>query len=271
MLSLTDVTHVYTPGQPPALQGVTLTAGRGELVALLGPSGAGKSTLVRCVSALVRPASGSVTVDGQDVTRLDGARLQAVRRRVAVIFQEFHLIDRLPVLTNVLSGRLGRYPFWRAALGLWAPADLSAARSLLERVGLAEYAAKPARELSGGQRQRVAIARAMMQGPAVLLGDEPVGSLDPITARQIMGLIADLTAEQGLTTILSLHDVAVAREFCHRAVGISGGRIVYDGPMDGLTDAVVAGIYGSTPARVTPPAPLTALAVALARGCGRNG
>lgn len=272
MLSLKGVTKTYTPGQPPALQDVTLHVARGEMVALLGPSGAGKSTLIRCVGSLVRPESGAVTVGGQVVTGLEGAALQAVRRQVAVIFQEFHLIDRLPVLTNTVAGRLGRYSFWRAAAGAWTREDLDAARSMLARVGLEGHEAKLARELSGGQRQRVAIARAMMQEPAILLGDEPVASLDPVTARSILGLVADLTAERGLATVLSLHDVALAREFCGRAVGISAGRVVYDGPMADVTDSVMAQIYGERAQKTAEgrPAPLTAIEVARAKGCGRN-
>lgn len=246
MLCLAEVTKTYAPGQPPALLGASLHVAPGEMVALLGPSGAGKSTLIRCVNGLVRPESGAVQVGDQRVTGLSRADLQAVRRQVAVIFQEFHLIDRLTVLKNVLTGRLGAYPFWRAAMGLWSAADVETARELLARVGLEGHARKLARELSGGQRQRVAIARAMMQAPKVLLGDEPVASLDPVTARSILRLITDLTAERGLATVLSLHDVTLAREFCPRAVGVSAGRIVYDGPMADVTPDVLALIYGGT-------------------------
>ncbi len=273
LIALQNVTKVYRLGDPPALDGVSLEIGPGELVALLGPSGAGKSTLVRCINGLVRPDSGSVKVDGREVTALEGAELRALRRRVAMIFQEFHLIDRLDVLTNVLSGRLGRYPFWRAALRRWAAPDVAAARRMLARVGLSGLERSLARELSGGQRQRVAIARAMMQEPAVLLGDEPVSSLDPVTARSVLQLLAELTAEQGLTTVLSLHDVALAKEFCPRAIGIRGGRVVYDGPMDGVTDEVLTAIYqrGPEESRGRAPAPEhTSTAVALAKGCGRQ-
>ncbi|MDF2628267.1 MAG: phnC [Symbiobacteriaceae bacterium] len=245
MLAYKDVTKTYTPGQPPALLGATLRVAPGEMVALLGPSGAGKSTLIRCANGLVRPEAGAVTVAGQPVITLGSAELRAVRRKVAVIFQEFHLIDRFSVLKNVLTGRLGQVSFWRAALGLWSAADVAMARELLARVGLEGQERKLARELSGGQRQRVAIARAMMQAPEILLGDEPVASLDPVTGRSILRLIADLTVERRLTTVLSLHDVTLAREFCLRAVGVSGGRIVYDGPMADVTPDVMNAIYGS--------------------------
>jgi phosphonate transport system ATP-binding protein len=270
MIHLTDVTKTYRPDQPPALAGVTLSIGRGELVALLGPSGAGKSTLLRCVNGLVRPERGRVEVAGRDITKAEGATLQAVRRQIGMVFQEFHLIDRLTVQTNVLTGRLGGYSFWRSALGLWRAPDLAAAADLLDRVGLKGQERKLARELSGGQRQRVAIARAMMQQPAILLGDEPVASLDPVTAAAILQLLADLTREEGLTTVLSLHDVGLARQFCHRAVGVNAGRIVYDGPMSGLTPDITACIYAGDPgtAAARPGAHPGSLAVALAQGCG---
>jgi phosphonate transport system ATP-binding protein len=244
VLDVADLTLRYRPDHAPALDGASLTAAPGEMIALLGPSGAGKSSLLRCISALIRPDAGTVAVGGQEVTCLAGAGLQSVRRQVALIFQDFQLIDRLSVQSNALTGRLGRYPFWRAALGLWRPADVADARQMLARVGLAGKEQVLARELSGGQRQRVAIARAMMQQPAILLGDEPVSSLDPVTARSILQLTADLTAEQGLTTILSLHDLALAREFCPRAVGVRAGRIVYDGPMEEVNADALTHIYG---------------------------
>jgi len=247
VLQYQGVTKRYAPDQPPALDGASLQVEPGEMVALLGPSGAGKSTLIRCANGLVRPESGVVRVGGQSVGGMSGADLRAVRRKVAVIFQEFHLIDRFSVLKNVLAGRLGAYPFWRAAAGLWSAADVAAARELLVRVGLEGHERKLARELSGGQRQRVAIARAMMQAPEVLLGDEPVASLDPVTGRSILRLIADLTAERRLTTVLSLHDVTLAREFCPRAVGVSAGRIVYDGPMADVTPNLLEMIYSPLP------------------------
>ncbi|HLN60914.1 MAG TPA: phosphonate ABC transporter ATP-binding protein [Symbiobacteriaceae bacterium] len=252
MITLTNVTKTYRPDKQPALHNASLTIAKGELVALLGPSGAGKSTLLRSINGLVRPESGTINVAGQTINDLSGRDLQTIRRQIAMIFQEFHLIDRLPVLRNVLTGRLGGYSFWRATLGLWRAPDLADARDWLSRVGLQGYEKHLARELSGGQRQRVAIARAMMQRPAVLLGDEPVSSLDPVTAESIMSLLADLTREAGLTTVLSLHDLTLARKFCPRAVGVSGGRIVYDGPMGGLTAEIISQIYagGETVAAV---------------------
>lgn len=247
MITLTNVTKRYRPHDPPALEAVTLSVQPGERVVLLGPSGAGKSTLIRCINGLVTPDQGEVTVGGRPVTGAGRAELQAVRRGVGMIFQEYHLIDRLPVLENLLSGRLGRYPFWRAALGLWTGPDLGRARQLLQRVGLQGQERALARELSGGQRQRVAIARAMMQQPYLLLGDEPVAALDPVTARSIIRLIAAMAAEAGLTTLLSLHDVGMAREFATRAVGMANGRVLFDGPVAQLSESILARIYGEEP------------------------
>lgn len=249
MLELIDVTKRYKPDGPPALLGASMVVQPGEFVVLMGPSGAGKSTLLRCLNGLVRPDSGRVRVGGREVTGLDGSELQDLRRQVGMIFQEFQLIERLPVLVNVISGRFAAYPFWRSLLGLWSRSDLEAVRRMLDRVGLAGLERSLARELSGGQRQRVAIARAMMQQPRVLLGDEPVASLDPVTGRGILDLVAELTREQGLTTILSLHDVGLARAFGSRAVGVNGGRILFDGPISELTDEWLERIYHQGQAR----------------------
>lgn len=255
MIELTGVTKRYRPGEPPALSDVSLRVAPGEVVALLGRSGAGKSTLIRCINGLVRPDSGQVVVGGAAVTAARGADLRQVRRRIGVIFQEYHLIERYSVQTNALSGAFGRYAFWQNMLGLWSPADRQRADDLIDRVGLKEFAQASVRDLSGGQRQRVAVARAMMQQPSVLLGDEPVSSLDPVTALGILQLIAGLAAEANLTVLLSLHDMALARQFCQRAVGLSGGRVVFDGPMSALTAEGLAEIYaGPAAAAATAPA-----------------
>ncbi len=243
MVVLEGVTKTYRPGDAPALAGVSLQVAAGEVVAVLGPSGAGKSTLLRCLNGLVRTERGRIWVGGTEVTTLPASQLRQVRRRIGMIFQEFHLIDRLSVLENVLSGRLGRYSFCRGALHLWRPGDVADARRLLGRVELAGLEGALARELSGGQRQRVAVARAMMQDPQILLGDEPVASLDPVTARAILELLVELSRERGLATLLSLHDVSLARAYATRAVGLRGGQVVYDGPVDGLSAEVLGRIY----------------------------
>lgn len=245
MLQVRDLTKRYRPGDPPALDGVTFAVAPGEAVALLGPSGAGKSTLIRCLNGLLRPDAGQVIWDGRPVHALSGAALRAVRREMGLIFQDFGLIESLSALRNVLVGCYGRYPFWRAALGHHRPEDVAAAQRALERVGLGHLAQAPVRDLSGGQRQRVAIARALVQQPRILLGDEPVSSLDPVTARSVLDLLGALNREEGITLVLSLHDVDLARSVCTRAIGLSAGRVVYDGPVAGLNARTLAQIYGT--------------------------
>jgi len=245
MINIVELSKRYRPNDPPALDRVSLEVKPGEIVALLGPSGAGKSTLIRIINGLVRPDSGSVAVQDQSLSQLSPSQLQVLRRKIAMIFQEFNLIERYTVTDNVMSGSFGRYPFWRNLLGLWSVTDVIAAKSLIARVGLTGQEDSLARDLSGGQRQRVAIARAMMQKPLIVLGDEPVSSLDQVTARSIMKLLVDLTTEHGVTTIVSLHDVNIAREFCHRAIGMSHGRILYDGPIADVTETLLSQIYGA--------------------------
>jgi phosphonate transport system ATP-binding protein len=227
-----------------ALRDVDLRIGRGEVVALIGPSGAGKSTLIRCVNRLVQPTSGSIRLDGAEVTGLGSATLRRARRRMGMIFQEYALIERLTVMENALSGRLGYVGFWRSWFRRFPQADVAEAFSLLDRVGLREMANKRADALSGGQRQRVGIVRALMQRPELLLVDEPTASLDPKTSRQIMRLILELCTERGLAAIINIHDVALARQFAQRIVGLRAGAIVFDGPPDSLDAAALTAIYG---------------------------
>ncbi|EFH10348.1 phosphonate ABC transporter ATP-binding protein [Pseudoroseomonas cervicalis] len=227
-----------------ALRNVDLRIGRGEVVALIGPSGAGKSTLIRCVNRLVQPTSGSVRLDGAEVTGLGSTALRRERRRMGMIFQEYALIERLTVMENALSGRLGYTGFWRSWFRRFPQADVAEAFALLDRVGLKEMANKRADALSGGQRQRVGIVRALMQRPELLLVDEPTASLDPKTSRQIMRLILELCTERGLAAIINIHDVALARQFAQRIVGLRAGAIVFDGPPDSLDAAALTAIYG---------------------------
>jgi phosphonate transport system ATP-binding protein len=227
-----------------ALHSVTLSFAPGEIVALIGPSGAGKSTLLRCVNRLVEPTAGRIWLGDVDLTSLAAAPLRAARRRIGMIFQEHALVDRLTVMENVLSGALGRTPFWVAALRRFPAGDCAFAFELLDRVGLDAQHDKRADALSGGQRQRVGIARALMQKPELLLIDEPTASLDPKTARQVLRLIAELCRERGLTAIVNLHDVPLARMFAARIVGLHAGRVVFDGAPDALTSQVLTSIYG---------------------------
>jgi phosphonate transport system ATP-binding protein len=227
-----------------ALRGVSLTVKPGDLVGLIGPSGAGKSTLIRCVNRLVEPTAGSIQLGDVVLTQLGGAQLRKARRRIGMIFQEFALVERLTVMENVLSGRLGYVGFWASWLRRYPQADIQRAFALLERVGLTDHVDKRADALSGGQRQRVGIARALAQDPELLLIDEPTASLDPKTSRQIMRLINELCAERGLAGIVNIHDVALAQMFLPRIIGLRAGQVVFDGPASDLTPAVLTRIYG---------------------------
>ena len=243
MLQLNDLTKKYKTGEL-ALKGVTLEIPKGQVLALIGPSGAGKSTLIRCVNRLVQPTSGSVLLKGTELTKLSSSALRRARRKMGMIFQEYALVERLTVMENVLSGRLGYVGFWRSYFRKFPRADVQEAYRLLHRVGLKEMADKRADELSGGQRQRVGICRALIQNPDLLLVDEPTASLDPKTSRQIMRLIQELCTERGLTAIINIHDVFLAQMFSQRVVGLELGSVVYDGKPEGLTADVLTRIYG---------------------------
>ncbi len=242
-LRLESLTKRY--GAKTALDGVTLAFKPGDVAALIGPSGAGKSTLIRCVNRLVEPSGGKVVLGDLNITGLSAGALRQTRRRIGMIFQEFALVERLTVMENVLSGRLGYVGFWQSWLRRFPQSDIDRAFDLLDRVGLGEFANQRADRLSGGQRQRVGIARALMQEPDLLLVDEPTASLDPKTARQIMRLITELCAERGLTAIINIHDVPLARMFVPRIIGLKAGRLVFDGAPDALTPEVLTEIYGA--------------------------
>ena len=243
MLQLAELTKKYNTGEL-ALKGVTLEIPKGQVLALIGPSGAGKSTLIRCVNRLVQPTSGSVVLKGTELTKLSSSALRKARRRMGMIFQEYALVERLTVMENVLSGRLGYVGFWRSYFRKFPSADIQEAYRLLDRVGLKHMADKRADELSGGQRQRVGICRALIQNPDLLLVDEPTASLDPKTSRQIMRLIQELCSERGLKAIINIHDVFLAQMFSQRVVGLELGSVVYDGKPEGLTPEVLTRIYG---------------------------
>ncbi|HEX5959007.1 MAG TPA: phosphonate ABC transporter ATP-binding protein [Hyphomicrobiaceae bacterium] len=243
MLRIVDLTKRYRTSDK-ALAGVTFSVAAGEIVGLIGPSGAGKSTLIRCVNRLVAPTSGKVLLDDTDITALSRRRLRQTRRRIGMIFQDFALIERLTVMENVLSGRLGYVPFWRSFLRRYPQADVDKAFQLLKRVSLSDHVDKRADALSGGQRQRVGIARALEQDPELLLVDEPTASLDPKTSRQIMRLICEICAERQLAAIINIHDVALAQMFVGRIVGLRAGKVVYDGPPSGLGQDTLVAIYG---------------------------
>ncbi len=243
LLTIEGLTKRYPTGDL-ALDSVDLLVPAGQVMALIGPSGAGKSTLIRCVNRLVEPTSGRVMLDGLELTSLGSGALRRARRRMGMIFQEYALVERLTVMENVLSGRLGYVGFWASWFRRFPRKDVEEAFRLLDRVGLAHMADKRADALSGGQRQRVGIVRALMQDPKLLLVDEPTASLDPKTSRQIMRLIVELCGERGLAAIINIHDVALAQQFARRIVGLRAGRIVFDGPAEELQTQALTDIYG---------------------------
>ncbi len=242
-LRIDNLTKRYPTGDL-ALDAVSLEVPEGQVMALIGPSGAGKSTLIRCVNRLVEPTAGRVFLGEEQITAMNARALRRTRRRMGMIFQEYALVERLTVMENVLSGRLGFVGFWSSWFRRFPEQDIATAFALLDRVGLTGMEDKRADALSGGQRQRVGIARALIQDPALLLVDEPTASLDPKTSRQIMRLITELCQERNLTAVINIHDVPLARLFAERVVGLQVGRIVYDGPPEGLTPDALTQIYG---------------------------
>ena len=250
MLQVENLAKTYPTGQQ-ALKGCSLTLDKSQVVAMIGPSGAGKSTFIRCINRLVEPTAGRVVLDGTDVTALSGDQMAKMRRHMGMIFQEYNLVERLTVMENVLSGRLGFVSFWQALFRRFPQQDVARAFELLERVGLSGYENNRADALSGGQRQRVGIARALIQEPKILLVDEPTSSLDPKTARTILGLISDLSHERGLPVLLNIHDVGLALMFAERVLGLSEGEVVFDGPPRGVDEAILTRIYGEADWRQT--------------------
>lgn len=243
MLDIKNLHKRYATGDP-ALRGVSLSVPAGEVLGLIGPSGAGKSTLIRCINRLVEPTEGQILLNGKDLAHIGRHGLRMARREIGMIFQEYALVERLTVMENLLSGRLGYTRFWPSWFRRFSSEDIRLAYSLLERVGLARLENKRADALSGGQRQRVGIARALMQRPALLLIDEPTASLDPKTSRQIMRLILALCTEHKLAAIINIHDVVLATEFLPRIVGLRQGMMVYDGPATQMDHKVLTDIYG---------------------------
>ncbi len=235
-------------GERRALDGVSLEVRKGEMIALIGPSGSGKSTLLRSISGLqtIDPGEGRIEAFGgpvQENGRIS-AKVRETRTRIGFIFQQFNLVGRLSLFTNVALGSLGRIEGWRGFLGLWPQETKTAAMAALARVGVADYAAQRANTLSGGQQQRGAIARALVQKAKIILADEPVASLDPVAARKVMDNLRDLNKQDGLTVVVTLHQVDYAMRYCDRVVALKAGKIVYDGPADGLERPELIDIYG---------------------------
>ncbi len=243
MFTIQGLSKVYSGGVT-ALKEINLVVENPQVVMIIGSSGAGKSTLIRCINRLIEPTSGSIALNDVEITSLGKHGLRKARRRIGMIFQEYNLVDRLTVMENVLSGRLGYVSFWQAYRRNYPGEDISAAYELLDRVGLMDYCNSRADALSGGQRQRVGIARALMQRPDLLLVDEPTASLDPKTSRQIMRLVVELAKERGTPALVNIHDVALARAFADRIVGLADGKVAFDGTAEEVTDRVLTDIYG---------------------------
>jgi phosphonate transport system ATP-binding protein len=242
-LSIRHLRKEYRAGAP-VLKDVSLDIeGRG-MTAIIGPSGTGKSTLIRCINRLVDPTAGEIRFLGQDLAKLSGRHLREARRRIGMVFQEYNLVERLSVIENVLCGRLGYVPVWRAWLRRFPAQDIERAFQLLEAVGLSEFATIRADQLSGGQRQRVGIARALMQEPDLVLADEPTSSLDPKTSVEIMELIARRAGERDIPVIVNIHNVDLARRYADRIVGMAKGEVVFDGPPRMLEETHLLAIYG---------------------------
>ncbi|MBP0444081.1 phosphonate ABC transporter ATP-binding protein [Roseomonas sp. SSH11] len=242
MLIIEGLTRRF--GERIAVDDVCLEIPRGSFVGVIGRSGAGKSTLLRMVNRLADPTAGRILWDGRDVTALRGRELRDWRARCAMVFQQFNLSGRLDVLTNVLVGRLNQVPAHRSLLRLWSAEDRAIALAALERFDIAELAAQRAEHLSGGQQQRVAIARALVQEPDLILADEPIASLDPRNTRVVMDALARINREFGITVLCNLHALDIARSYCDRLVGLSAGRLVFDGPPDALDADAARQLYG---------------------------
>jgi phosphonate transport system ATP-binding protein len=250
MLSLTDIEKTYDTGDE-ALRGVSMEVVGKEVVAIIGPSGAGKSTLIRCINRLTEPSSGGISLDGTKITSLSKRELKKERRNMGMIFQEYGLIERLTVMENVLSGRLGYLSSWNAFRRNFPEEDVRHARATLDRVGLDGMEDKRADELSGGQRQRVGIARAVVQRPKILLVDEPTSSLDPESSRAVMELLTEIAREEEIPVLINIHEVDLAVEHADRINGLASGEFVFEGTPEELDERAMDTIYrGEQPGEI---------------------
>jgi len=250
MLRVEHLSKIY-PNQTQALTDVSFEVADGEFLAIIGLSGSGKSTLLRCINRLVEPTSGKIYLDGEDITAASGADIRRLRRKIGMVFQQFNLVKRSSVYTNVLSGRLGYVNTFTSLLHLFSAADRARARACLDQVGLADKANVRADSLSGGQQQRVGIARALMQEPKLMLADEPVASLDPVLAHSILKYLELLNKESGITVLCSLHYLDLVHRYATRAIALKDGRLVFEGLPQAIDDAQFKAIYGQEAERVS--------------------
>lgn len=243
MIEFQNVSKVY-PNGTIGLKNINLTINKGEFIVIVGLSGAGKSTLLRSINRLHEITDGQIVIDGRSITAATGVQLRNLRRDIGMIFQNFNLVKRSSVLRNVLSGRVGYHSTLRTLLGLFPKHDVDLALQALERVNIREKAYVRADQLSGGQQQRVSIARALAQEAKIILADEPVASLDPLTTRQVMDDLRRINQELGITTVVNLHFIDLAREYATRIIGLRAGQVVFDGPVSEATDEAFSDIYG---------------------------
>ncbi|MCO5162478.1 MAG: phosphonate ABC transporter ATP-binding protein [Mesorhizobium sp.] len=243
MLKITNLTRRF--GKNTAVDNVTIEIAEGQMVGVIGRSGAGKSTLLRMINRLVDPSVGSIHIDGKEVSTLRGTSLRNWQRDCAMIFQQFNLVPRLDVVSNVLHGTLNRRSTLSTMFNLYPQADIHKAIDILDRLGIADHAPKRVEALSGGQQQRVAIARALMQDPKIILADEPIASLDPMNAQVVMDALRRINEEDGRTVVCNLHTLDTARRYCDRVIGMRDGRVVFDGFPEELTTTAAREVYGA--------------------------
>ena len=243
MLRIEKLNKIY-PNGTHALRDLSLEVASGEFLVIIGLSGSGKSTLLRCLNRLIEPTSGRIELDGMDVTAASPAELRRIRSQIGMIFQQFNLVRRTSVLSNVLAGALGRTPAWQSAFYHFAPGETDRALANLERVAIRDKARQRADTLSGGQQQRVGIARALMQEPRLMLADEPVASLDPATSHSVLRYLEEINQQEGITVLCNLHFLSLARRYASRVVALKAGQIVFDGAPTAITPEWFRQIYG---------------------------
>lgn len=246
MIKIQGLSHTYNNRNEEAVRNVNLDIKKGESLVIIGSSGSGKSTLLKCINKLIDPTAGKIFIDDQDILSCPQKQLDKIRGKIGMIFQNFNLIERETILSNVLNGRLSYTNSWRTVLGKFSQEDYSIAEENLKRVGLIKYKNNRVANLSGGQKQRVAIARALSQKPSIMLADEPVSNLDPKLMKEVMDLLKSICEERGITLVTSLHFLEFAKRYSSRIVGLKSGEIVFDGVADDLTEKDIVDIYGKT-------------------------
>ena len=243
MLEVEDLRIRYNKSGPEILKGISFSVEPEDFLAIIGPSGAGKSTLIRCINRLVEPTSGNILFGGTNIIGLSQSEMRKIRCKMGMIFQEFNLVERMSVIDNVLSGRLGYTSTIRSLFKMFPKSDIQKALEYLDRVGLSDFVEKRATDLSGGQRQRVGIARALMQNPKLLLVDEPTSSLDPKISREVMGMIKKMSEEENVPVLCNIHDVTLALEFSNKVIGIQDGVKKFEGPPNTVDKSTLDEIY----------------------------